>query len=365
MRTASNDSCGILNPSFNTKISLTVAYVILLLGACIGNVFVIVLLRTSKNLSRTSFNLLIINMAVADIIEVCSSTALAVSFAFVGQRWIPGLFGNISCKLVYFLFMMSIVLSITTLVIMSVDRYWAIAHFLKKPMSRAAVKRSIALSWIVSAIASSINLYKMKLRRMKDGTFECYSAWSDDAHSHLFYSKLEECVKFLVTYAIPLIGIGTINVKIGRTLKNIQLNGDSKTQERIEQRNGKIYKLLVTIVCLFAFCWLFAHVNHLLSVFQLGRYCKLPAFIPFYFFWISHLNALVNPFIYIVYNNQFEKRSTNILIQRKTEDKRTQTRKRNERKAVLEENNSLEGQGVRIYGIDRNEEREIDCETNV
>lgn len=365
MRNVSNNSCGILNPSFYTKTSLTAAYGVLLFGACIGNVVVISLLRTSKTLARTSFNLLILNMAVADIIEVCSSTALTVSFAFVGQQWIPGLFGEISCKLVYFVFVMSIVLSISTLVIMSVDRYWAIAHFLKKPMTRPAVKRSIALSWIIAAISASPYLYKMKFRREKDGTFKCYSAWSGDLDTHLFYSKLEECVKFLVTYAIPLIGIGTINVIVGRTLWNLKLSGDSITQARIDQRNGKIYKLLVAIVSLFAFCWLFAHVNHLLSVFELARYCKLPASIPFYFFWLSHLNVAVNPIIYVVCNNRFQKGLRTIFMEGRTKNKRIQTRMRNAQHAKPEEKLALDDRGLQMDRIDGNEERELDCETNL
>lgn len=334
---SSYDSCGILNPSFNTKVSVTTAYAILLIGACIENLVVIFLLRTSKNLTRTSFHLLITNMAVADIIEVCSSTALAVSFAFVGHKWIPGLLGKISCKVVPFVFVMSIVISISTLVIMSVDRYWAIVHFLKKPMTRRAVQRSIALSWIIAAILASPYLYKMNIRIGKGGTFKCHSAWSDDFVTHLFYSKVEESVKFLVTYAIPLIGIATINAIIGRTLRNLKLTGDSKTQARIDQRNGKVYKLLVSIVSFFAFCWSFAHINHLLSVFDLARYCKLPASIPFYFFWLSHLNAVINPIIYVVCNSQLSKGLSSLLMHGKTQNKRIQSRTRNVARAVLEE----------------------------
>ena len=132
-----------------------------------------------------------------------------------------------------------------------------------------------------------------------------------------------------MTYAIPLIGIGTINVMIGRTLRNLELSGDSKTQARIDQRNGKIYKLLVVNVSLFTFCWLFAHVNHLLSVFGLPTYCKLPASIPFFFFWLSHVNAAMNPIIYVVFNAEFQKGLRKVLMQARTKNKRTETRRRN------------------------------------
>ena len=57
------------------------------------NATVIHLVRTYKDLRQSTFNLLIINMAVADISDVCFATTVSVSFVFVGRRWIPGLAG--------------------------------------------------------------------------------------------------------------------------------------------------------------------------------------------------------------------------------------------------------------------------------
>ena len=331
-------SCGILSPSLYTKISLTISYTILLLAACVGNVLVIFLLRRYKSKAQMAFNHLIINMAVADIIEIFSSTALAVSFAFVGQQWIPGLLGNILCKMVPFVLIMSIYLSIWTLVIMSVDRYWAISHSLKKPMARPAVKRSIGLIWFLAAMAASPYLYKMRLKET-GSTFECLSVWSYDPDIHLYFSKGEEVVKFVLAYIIPLTVIGTINIIIGRTLWSLKLTSNSKIQAKRDRRNRKIYKLLVSVVSLFAICWVFAHVNHLLSVFDMVVYCNLPAVIPFYFFWISHLNTAVNPIVYAVYNNRLRK-GFRKLTRKST--KWSTSRRKNVKCEFLEENVPLE-----------------------
>ena len=192
--------CRILSPSIVTNTILVVAYVTLLFAACVENATVIHLVRTYKDLRQSTFNLLIINMAVADLIDVCFATTVSVWFVFVGRQWIPGLVGKISCKLVYYIFVMSIGLSISTLVIMSVDRYMAIVHAMKKPMSSAAAKRCIAVSWIISAIVSSPYLYKMETRKIGDGTTICGSIWSNDPVQHMFYSKLEEIVKALIFY---------------------------------------------------------------------------------------------------------------------------------------------------------------------
>ena len=298
--------CRILSPSIVTNTILVVAYVTLLFAACMENATVIHLVRTYKELRQSTFNLLIINVAVADLIDVCFATTLSVSFVFVGRQWIPGLVGKISCKLVYYIFVMSIGLSISTLVIMSVDRYMAIVHAMKKPLSSAAAKRCIAVSWIISAIASSPYLYKMETRKMGDGTTICGSTWSNDPVQHLFYSKLEEIIKALIFYVLPLIVIGTTNIVIGYRLRKRPSLGGNRTQEMINIQNQKIYKLLVANVALFAFCWLFTHVNHIINAFFASHFCSLPAPVPLFFYWISHLNAAVNPIIYFTFNNKFQ-----------------------------------------------------------
>ena len=103
--------CRILSPGIMTNTVLVVAYVTLLFAACVKNATVIHLVRTYKDLRQSAFNLFIINMAVADIIDVCFATTVSVSFVFVGRQWIPGLAGKISCKLFHYILVMSTGLS--------------------------------------------------------------------------------------------------------------------------------------------------------------------------------------------------------------------------------------------------------------
>lgn len=299
-------SCGILNPSVITNAILVVAYVTLLIAACVENTVVIYLVRTYRDLKQSAFNYLIISMAVADLIDVCFATLVTVPYVFVGPRWISGLAGKMSCKLVYFIFVMSIGLSISTLVTMSVDRYRAIVHTMKKPMSPSTTKRCIALGWILSAIAASPYLYKMNTRKINEESTICISIWSEDPIKNSFYGKVDETAKVLIFYVLPLIVITATNSIIGHFLHKRQPVGLSQMQERIKIQNQKIYKLLVATVALFAFCWLFTHVNHIMSVFFLFKYCALPAPVPLFFFWISHINAAVNPIIYFVFNSKFQ-----------------------------------------------------------
>ena len=343
--------CRILSPGVMTSTILVVAYVTLLFAACVENATVIYLVRTYKDLKQSTFNLLIINMAIADLVDVCFATTVSVCFVFIGQQWIPGLVGQISCKLVHNILVMSIGLSISTLVIMSIDRYMAIVHAMKKPMSSSTRKRCIAVSWIISAIAGSPYLYKMETRKIGDGTTTCGSIWSNDPVQHLFYSRLEEIIKVLVFYVLPLIVIGTTNIVIGHRLRKRPSLGGNRTQEMINLQNQKIYKLLVANVTLFVFCWLFTHVNHIMRAFFISKYCSLPAAVPLIFYWISHLNAAVNPIIYFTFNNKFQQGLKEAL--RARVDRRRQIRN-----VVPQDNIALEGlEFENVTGSNDKEER--------
>lgn len=173
---------------------------------------------------------------------------------FIGVNLISGYGGKISCKLVCFSVSVSIGLSISTLVIMSVDRYMAIVHVMTNPIS--TTKKCIALSWIVSVLVGVPCLYKMDTRESERGSTICRSVWSDDPEEHLLYSTLEEYGKVLILYLLPLILLGTTSVIIGLSLRKRRSLGNSETQERISAQNQRIFKLLVSIVVLFAFCWL-------------------------------------------------------------------------------------------------------------
>ena len=248
-----NDSCGINQPSIITKTGLVIAYIVLVFMACLGNTFVIYLVRTTEELKRAAFNYLIVNMAIADVLDVVLASALSVSFTFVRSQWIPGLVGEISCRLVHFLFLTSIGLSISTLVIMSVDRYLAIVHSTRKTMTPSTTKRCIAASWVISAIVGSSYLYKRDLRKDKD-VYLCISLWSTNRELNIFYHKVEQVVKFALYYALPLLAIGLANALTGHTLRQRRPIGCSQTQARIDGQNRKIFMLLVTVVFLFAIC---------------------------------------------------------------------------------------------------------------
>ncbi|CAF1383786.1 unnamed protein product [Adineta ricciae] len=112
----------------------------------IGNSLVLIGIGLNKGM-QTSTNLLIFNLALADIlfIIVCIPTTL---FSFFG-RW-P--FAEIGCKIAQFINHLSAFMSIYLLVFMSIDRYFAVVHAIDSISNYRTTKNttiSIVVLWLI------------------------------------------------------------------------------------------------------------------------------------------------------------------------------------------------------------------------
>ncbi|XP_076390792.1 allatostatin A receptor 1 isoform X2 [Megachile rotundata] len=89
----------------------------------IGNFLVVIVVAANPGM-RSTTNILIINLAVADLLFVIFCIPFTTT-DFVLPYW-P--FGNVWCKIVQYLIIVTAFASVYTLVLMSLDRYLAVVH---------------------------------------------------------------------------------------------------------------------------------------------------------------------------------------------------------------------------------------------
>ena len=70
----------------------------------------------------------ILNMAIADLIVTIFMMPFSLLFLHLGPRWIGGTFGEISCNIVYFSCQVSVPASIAIVMVVSVDRFFAVVY---------------------------------------------------------------------------------------------------------------------------------------------------------------------------------------------------------------------------------------------
>ncbi|PAV74312.1 hypothetical protein WR25_23561 [Diploscapter pachys] len=134
------------------KVICVCFYSILCFLSVYGNLLVILVILYFKRL-RTATNILIINLAIADLFIAifCMPFSYWHTLIFDDQRWI---FGPVMCHLLAFLQSLSVFLSSWSLVVISFDRWMAIM-FVLSPTMKLTRKRAlylIAVTWIFSIL---------------------------------------------------------------------------------------------------------------------------------------------------------------------------------------------------------------------
>lgn len=299
-------NCAFENPSSTTTSLVIIGFVVILSSSLVGNSLLIrVVLSDKEARKKFPFNFLIINMAIADIMNGSSASLVFILFLTIGRLWVSGIFGEIVCKLSYFSVGFSVAASILTVVVMGLDRFMA-AHATIRPLTKTGVKRAMAVIWVLAGLLCIPYFYIYRLEQRPDGRHYCIRKWSEDAEENLKSLAIEEMIKFIALYACPLIFMvfcyAIITCRIRRRSK---LPVGTNTRSKIVQQNQRVVGMIIAIVVIFAVCWFPVHVNHLLRSFDEETYCRLPAFLPLSFFWLAHANCAINPWIWFMFSRHF------------------------------------------------------------
>ena len=111
----------------------------------IGNALVVVVVAANQQMRNTT-NLLIINLALADLLFIVFCVPFTAS-DYALPFW-P--FGDAWCKIVQYLVIVTAYASVYTLVLMSLDRYLAVVHPITSMSIRTEANTywAIAVTWV-------------------------------------------------------------------------------------------------------------------------------------------------------------------------------------------------------------------------
>ncbi|XP_029023709.1 leukotriene B4 receptor 2a isoform X1 [Betta splendens] len=233
-----NDS--IVNNPITTSIGALILSLVFILG-CPGNAFVIwsIVARARQHSVTT---LLILNLAIAD----GSLMALTPFFIIymVMKKWI---FGNVMCKILYYLCLANMYASIQLIMLMSLYRLVAVLwpQRVGAITSQRKVMRALAVMWALVMLAS---IPALIFRSVENGV--CDSHHKKDSDVVLQYT-LELVLGFLIPYAVILVSYICILRRIRQT----------KFRRRIRSE-----KLILAIVLTFCLFWLPYHMVNIVQV---------------------------------------------------------------------------------------------------
>uniref|UniRef100_A0A3Q3XRM0 G-protein coupled receptors family 1 profile domain-containing protein n=1 Tax=Mola mola TaxID=94237 RepID=A0A3Q3XRM0_MOLML len=212
-----------------------------------GNLFIIwsILARARKHSVTT---LLILNLAIADG-SLMALTPFFIAY-LVQKKWV---FGNVMCKILFYLCLLNMYASIQVIMLMSVYRLLAVLwpQRISRITGPKTVIRVLLVVWVVVMIAS-IPAIIFRGVEEKNNTLVCDSFHQENSHVVMQYT-LELIFGFLIPYGVILVSYIRILRRIRKT----------KFSRRIRSE-----KLILAIVLTFCIFWLPYHVVNMVQICQ-------------------------------------------------------------------------------------------------
>ncbi|KAL9983695.1 hypothetical protein ACROYT_G005911 [Oculina patagonica] len=300
----------------NIKITMTSLYAVSFLFGLVGNALGLYIICRKCGV-KAATHLLIANLACSNLLITFIVMPMSVAFLYNEHRWHAGIAGTITCKLSQYLFLFPIATSILTILVVSIDRFFAVFYPLNGQVFRRP-KIMTATIWICSAILMSPTLAIFKVISSPDGEWFCVSYFGQDPNQADILSKVYYSLMFFLLYLLPLIVIAVLYTLVCYRLYHRKVPGLSRAQAyrmAVEKSKRKVVKVLVMIVAVFALCWFPAHSMHYYVTFHSEFYARMPSYLFPLLLWISHTNSAIDPCLYILLSQNFRREFRKVLSQ--------------------------------------------------
>lgn len=338
------------------KYSLIIMYVIVITIAFFGNTLMLLVVVWNKQM-QTFTNLLLCNCAVSDLLMIFPAVWDVVDILKYDGRWVLGQF---MCSFLFISIYLTVGVSIISLMVISIDRYFAAILPYHKKQSNHILWFIIPGIWLVAFIISSPAVFIQKVVHIPDYGNVCIESWPtpfDPIKSPKYYTV----TLFVIYYLIPLIMMSFIYITIGRKLlrdhhkikkksEKIQQRENQNKREEGEAETGKccsaggeenkkkliattnkkntfkrslrgsakqnrfernhVIKLIVLLVVTFAVCWLPVFILQFFTFFY-PKFIRCIQLVPEWAYAVVYLvqyaSSAINPILYFSYSTVYRK----------------------------------------------------------
>ena len=311
----SDQACEITADSAVEITAKALAYIFIFLVSFFGNIFLLVVIYKNKQLRR-SINYFVFNMAVSDLFNPLTiMTVKIVEIISGSSSWKvdrPWLLGNILCKLAYFLPDVSLVVSIGSLLLISIDRLIAVVFPLKAKLISSNVRLiSILSTWFVAIAVHAPYFYSFKLIPYENETY-CKLNWGP-AFDHMKTHRGFVTATFITFIPIPVCVLAGVYSIIAWKMRK----KNKKTREKLscrqnhrDQQLKKIVRLGMAIMISFVSCMTPLLIYSFLIIFLWNYWesppiCAFQTVIPFISVFLLHSWSAVNPCICFIFSENY------------------------------------------------------------
>ncbi|WKY05809.1 hypothetical protein Q1695_006206 [Nippostrongylus brasiliensis] len=297
---------------FQHSIFAQIIYIVLfsttILLALIGN-FTVMWIVLKHRQMRTVTNCYLLNLAVAD----ASISILNAGFTWSYNFYYIWKLGSFYCRFNNMMGITPICASVFTMIVMSIDRYWAIVHPMRRRPGKHSTVAVICLIWVL-AILCGIPAFlasKLEVNYFFDGEtlFEdtlCLADNFPDGTSRTStWASLYNTGLIAVQYLLPLVILSCAYYRVGSVLRKNKGVGDSVHEKSIAAKKKAAF-MLALVVFIFMIVWLPYNAYFLLSgILPLPESRKTGLYIYINIYWLGMSSTVFNPIIYYFMNKRF------------------------------------------------------------
>ena len=232
------------------QIIMTIIYSLSILVSVLGNSTVIYIVYKHKDM-RTTTNLLLVNMACADILVATLYTTNQLKYLFLYEKWFGGVIGSIFCKTVFVLQYLPACGTVWSTAVISIDRLSATISPLKKSFISKYCKTIICSIWLISLLLLGHLFFRPQVLFVKN-------AWLCVFRSPFAYFVYFRQAIRAFMFPVPLVIIILSYSVICYRLHNRKIPGLNTNQQvqRVAATTRKVSRLTIAIISSYSLCWL-------------------------------------------------------------------------------------------------------------
>jgi len=241
------------------QLTVPVLFGLITLTGLVGNGLVIYVI-VSRERMQTVTNLLLLNLAVADlafVVVVPPFTAYQLA-----AEWWP--FGDVACRLLHYLVNVTAYVTVYTLVAVAVMRYLTVVHAARTTRYRTprVTVAVVAGIWVAVSLLNLPVIASYHARSERPDTLPDCDINSTQVGRRLFATF------FAFGYALPLAVIGAFSVRVFVDIRRQRACASAGVRRtKSFRRKQAVGRLLVLVVALFAVLWLPVHIHLLVAYF--------------------------------------------------------------------------------------------------
>ncbi|XP_078257134.1 urotensin-2 receptor [Rhinoraja longicauda] len=265
-----------------------------------GNVYTLMVMRQSMR-SAASVYISIVNLALADLLYL--STIPFIVCTYLAKTWY---FGDVGCRVLLSLDLLTMHASIFTLTVMCTERYLAVAKPLETARRSKGYRKAIAGTvWVVSFLLALpvMSMFKMQESRVDNGAIKrtCAGTWSPESYTVYL------TVLFSTSIVAPGMIIGYLYTQLARTYLKSQRKALTKSENK-QASKQRVVLMIFSIVVVFWACFLPFWVWQLIPLYStsLNMTQRTITCVNYLMTCLTYSNSCINPFLYTLLTKNYK-----------------------------------------------------------